>query len=347
MQRSSDFVSSSFAQVLLSYMTERDLVNDALREELLLIVDKPSLPIVRFCELLEEIYRLDSVPALGLRMGKEAKPVHFGLVGYLVLSCNNLGQALTRYRRFQSLLQSGLQSTVVSSGTHLRLQWTQPIADTVLAHEFSLAAFVSLYQSLMAEPIAPLKVGLPNPAPQDATIYEAIMGCPVEFNSEQLYVEIPAYVMSKRLSSSDPYVRNLLEQQATAMLEPNQNPSSAQSNSALTDFHEQLQQHLLNAMKDGEISAKEIANRMGFSLRSFYRKLDDNGYTFRSILADARLRIAKQYLADLSLSHLDIALLLGYSEQSSFIRAFKTWMGITPGDYRQRLVDKKMAGQVA
>ncbi|MFT6330823.1 MAG: AraC-like DNA-binding protein, partial [Bermanella sp.] len=48
---------------------------------------------------------------------------------------------------------------------------------------------------------------------------------------------------------------------------------------------------------------------------------------------DSRCRLAKRYLVDGQFTSLEIAFLLGYSEQSAFIRAFKEWMGITPGEY--------------
>lgn len=42
-------------------------------------------------------------------------------------------------------------------------------------------------------------------------------------------------------------------------------------------------------------------------------------------------------LADPALAQTDVALLLGYTEQSSFIRAFRSWTGMTPGEYRAHL----------
>lgn len=56
-----------------------------------------------------------------------------------------------------------------------------------------------------------------------------------------------------------------------------------------------------------------------------------------AVLGDVRFKLARMYLADSRLSSAEIALLLGYSEQSAFTRAFRTWSGSTPLDYRRRL----------
>ena len=51
---------------------------------------------------------------------------------------------------------------------------------------------------------------------------------------------------------------------------------------------------------------------------------------------DRRQALALGYVRDPGLSLLDIAYLLGFSEQSAFQRAFKRWTGATPGDYRRQ-----------
>ena len=47
-------------------------------------------------------------------------------------------------------------------------------------------------------------------------------------------------------------------------------------------------------------------------------------------------RQAIEYLARPDMTLLDIADQLGFSEASTFHRAFKKWTGVAPGEYRQR-----------
>ncbi len=331
MQQSHDYISSGFVEPLLDYILLRRLDAPQLEYDLRSRLEKPVLCADQFCGLLDAVYQLDPVPALGFRLGKIAKPKHYGVLGYLTLSCGNLGQALTRYRRFQNLLQTGLESWVIPEGKNIQINWTQKVANTPLAQAYSVGIFINLYQLLVGKEIAPLRVGLPFKQPPNSEIYEALIGCPIDFESDNLSVLIPMRLMAMHIASRDAHLRQLLESQAQAMV--NEHESGEES---FAIFFEQLQNQLVNTMKDGDVSAEKIAGNLGIPLRSFYRKLSDNGHSFRSVIADIRLRLAKQYLSDLKLSHSEIALLLGYSEQSSFIRAFRSWAGVTPGEYRDR-----------
>ncbi len=331
-----DYIAGTFLQPLINYLDEQKLDAPELEAEMRALVSEASLDINQFCYFLEELYKLKPAPALGIKLGLSAKPEHFGVIGHLLCSCNTLSQALIRYKRYQTVVQTALTSKVKEVKGNVEIKWTQRVANTPLAHEFSVAAFVSLYQHLIGKKLAPYSVGFPAAKPDDHAVYEAILGCPVHFEYPTLMTTIPVRFMSMRIDNSDPKLRQILEKQAMALMEPH-----APSSDEYSDFFETLQQHIWNGMQDGQFSAEEVAGKMGYSLRSFYRKLSENGHSYRSILDDARLRLAKRYLSDFSLSHTEVALLLGYSEQSSFIRAFRNWMGITPGEYREQIAEKR------
>ncbi|MGH8434936.1 MAG: helix-turn-helix domain-containing protein, partial [Pseudomonas sp.] len=69
----------------------------------------------------------------------------------------------------------------------------------------------------------------------------------------------------------------------------------------------------------------------------FYRQLAEHGLRYRWLLGDVRFKLARIYLGDPRLSSAEVALLLGYFEQSAFNRAFRAWSGSTPERYRRHL----------
>lgn len=328
-----DHIPSGFIETLQAYARERSLPAGRLLDEMSLDLESPGVGALRFCELLESLRQLDPVPALGLRLGLSAQPSQFGVVGYMVSSCGTLGQALARYHRYQGLLQAGLSSRARLQDGVLYMRWTQAVANTPLASEFSLAVFVSLCQALIGRAITPLRAGLPFARPRDSGVYQVLLGCPVDFDCDAIELAIPAHLLALPISSKDPYLLRLLEQQAQALLRQHPRAEHGEASS----FYSQVQDQIVESMKNGDVGADAVAHALGCSLRTFYRQLRAAGYSYRGLLAHTRHTLARQYLADPALAQTDVALLLGYSEQSSFIRAFRSWTGMTPGEYRMHL----------
>lgn len=329
-----DVLPAAFLEPVLSYARERELSAGDLVDSLRLALAAPSVPALDFCEYLDRLWALDPVPALGIRLGLACQPRHFGVVGYMVSACGTLGQALLRYHRYHELLQSGLVSRSSVRNGALNMAWTQAVANTPHASEYSLAAFITLCQALIGRSIKPIRAGLPFPAPNEAGVYQALLGCPVDFGCSAIELSIPAHLLALPITSKDSYLLRLLEQQAQALL--HQRPHAPDDEAGV--FFAEVQDQIVEAMKNSDASAEAVARAMGMSTRSFYRLLSRAGYSYRSLLAHTRHTLARQYLADPALAQTDVALLLGYAEQSSFIRAFRGWTGMTPGDYRQQRI---------
>lgn len=326
-------IPSSFAETLLRYMDEKALTAEELRKRLTQLSEQHRINQQTFTELLLSLSQIDPTPALGIYVGRMARPEDFGLVGYLLTACSTLGQALTRYGRFQPLVLSTLNTNVEKYRDIVSHQWDLGEVEETISAEFSVTVFITLYQTLIGKAIAPEMVAFPFAKPKHYKMYSAILGCPVYFDANKLQVDIPAKLMLMTISSSDPFLRRVFLQQAESML------TLAQENYKDSDlFVSQLQEYILEAIQDGDTRAVTVASRMNYSLRTFYRMLSQRDLNYRNVLAHMRKRLAKKYLADPRLTPTDVALLLGYSEQSAFNRAFKDWTGITPGAFRQRML---------
>jgi AraC-like DNA-binding protein len=84
----------------------------------------------------------------------------------------------------------------------------------------------------------------------------------------------------------------------------------------------------------GRPDIQVIASELGMSDRTLQRRLNDEGTNFKQLLTNARREQALLYLSDPKIDLKEVAFLLGYEEQNSFYRAFRSWEGDTPSNWR-------------
>ena len=323
------YVAASIANLLIRFLDQRQLALPALRERLTRLAQGSRMPITIWWALLDEIQQAcPDEPALGLQIGSCAQPHHVGVLGYLAMYSDTMGQALLRFSRFQPLLHNLAPSLISQHDDTIVIGWGKGESKSTLLSDDVVSAGLSGFavQLTGRSDIRPTAVYCPHPAPADVTPYERFYGCPVHFDSPVSAVHLPLWVMSLPINSQDPHLTGLLEQQAEAMLQALPVPDSLLG---------ELQRQMVAVLQDGPPEAPLVAARMGLSERSLYRALQDRGLRYKQVLNNLRYELAKDYLRDPQLSLPEIALLLGYAEQSVFSRAFREWAGESPMRWRK------------
>ena len=97
---------------------------------------------------------------------------------------------------------------------------------------------------------------------------------------------------------------------------------------------QRVEDYVRGALPSGTCSIERCAKKLGTSVRTLQSRLAESGVRFSDILERQRMELAKVYLQDDELTLDEVALRLGYSEQTSFGRAFKRWTGETPQRFR-------------
>ena len=77
-----------------------------------------------------------------------------------------------------------------------------------------------------------------------------------------------------------------------------------------------------------------IAKELGMSERTLQRRITEEGTTFRQLLNETRHELVRQYLGNASVEITEAAFLVGYEDPNSFYRAFRSWEGKTPAEWR-------------
>lgn len=81
---------------------------------------------------------------------------------------------------------------------------------------------------------------------------------------------------------------------------------------------------------------EQVAEHLDISARSVRRHLRLAGLTFHELRQQIRETFATRYLNDTRVPLTRIASMLGYSDQASFTKAYRSWTGTTPGIVRRQ-----------
>lgn len=292
-------------------------------------------------DLLEQLQAFFAVKALGLSIGQSVQLEHFGCLGYLLKSSQDLKQAFSCFERFQRLLYDGNQAQLIFTqdktlGAVASLKWqTDYGRSRLISDELFLSALVTTAKNILQDTqLKPLKVAFPHSVEAGlAPLYQRHFGCEVLFEQPNLELSFPGEYFCLPIKGSDQHLHQLMDCQAQNLLQQaphNDKPSQ--------DFALEVRKILVGALQQGEPTAEFVADKLHLSLRSLHRKLKLQDLVFRDVLKQTRMLLAEQYLQDKQMNLPEIALMLGYSEQSAFNRAFKQWFGLTPKQYQQRQI---------
>ena len=100
----------------------------------------------------------------------------------------------------------------------------------------------------------------------------------------------------------------------------------------------ELKSRLADLMARGEANADAACRALKLSRRTLQRRLKAERTSFQKVLQEVRRELAVRYLSDGRLKALEVAMLLGYSNFSSFTTAFKSWYDMPPAAYRQKIL---------
>lgn len=127
--------------------------------------------------------------------------------------------------------------------------------------------------------------------------------------------------------SSSLYADRSLLPQLTRLIDKRVEERGLQNESATVRV---LRDAIRTQLRLGRTDLDRISAVAGPSPRTLQRRLANDGTSLSLLFDEVRREFAHDLLEDARLSFTDIALLLGFSEQSSFNHAFRRWFGVSP-----------------
>ena len=83
-------------------------------------------------------------------------------------------------------------------------------------------------------------------------------------------------------------------------------------------------------------SLQDVADRLHMTTPTLHRRLREEGTSFQQLKDQCRKNAAISYLSSGEYTTQQLSELMGFSDSSTFHRAFKKWTGLTPQDYKQK-----------
>ncbi|PTX53781.1 AraC family transcriptional regulator [Litoreibacter ponti] len=207
-----------------------------------------------------------------------------------------------------------------------------------LSNEATLASAVSLSRQVCPVPFSPIEVLIQHKGPRSKAYHEAWFGCPVHFEADLDAVLISHEAMERPNILGDEGISRYLMSDLDTELTRIKTPPTVVG---------EARNAIAQALSEGTPRVADIAKGLGMSARSFHRRLSEHGLSFQSLTEETRRELAEGLLRDEQYSLAEVAFLIGFSEQSSFTRAFKRWLGTTPASYRKaELINASSPAQI-
>lgn len=267
-------------------------------------------------------------PAFALRVAECWHPSNLGALGYAWLSSRSLRTAIKRLARFSKVLGQKATCRCEESSESLRFTLDHKRGGNAAGYamaDFWLALVISMCRTNHGSTLPLESLTMRRPQPADASPWENYYACPIRFGAPEDSFTLARDVADQELPTANQEFAKTFDAILIAQL-------AALSDS---DLETRCKAYLLDQLTSGEPSEADLATAMAMSRRTLQRKLGQLGLTYKGLLERVRYDMAVRYLDDPGRTVTDITFLLGFSEQSSFTRAFKRWSGQAPTAYRE------------
>ncbi len=270
--------------------------------------------------------------ALLLRHTLESRLETMSIVGQIVHSSGSLLHSIAQLNRYARLMADvdTMQGTdrfeLRDRGGVLWIVDHLPVPDgDYLGIEASFARFISEFRRSFPDRVFATHMDVTYAPPPHAAEYPELFRIPIRFNAGRNALRIDRSWLETDFEPGKAYIFGIFTGHADALLEELRSARSVRA---------KVEAAILPELHKGSLSMDAVAAGLAMSRQTLYRRLKDEGATFAEVHDDLRQRMARDYLGARKVSVNETAYLLGFSEASSFVRAFKRWTGMSPTGFR-------------
>jgi AraC-like DNA-binding protein len=277
--------------------------------------------------LLESCSGLLHDPLFGMRLAELQGPDAFGCAATLARAAPTVRaalQSLVEYVPVSASPECEVELVTGRDVAELRWRTDTGLGDSEQVNYQGLFLFAKTLAMLAGPHFRPryatltFEIARPSLQPMQDRL-----GCKITGNSAAHAIAFPVEILDQPLTTSNKMLFSLLGGYLAQM-----------RSASRSSFVEQVESYVRRALATGNCSVNGCAAKLGTSSRTLQKRLTKMDVKFSNIVQSERIKLAKHALLHGDSTLDEIALQLGYSEQTSFGRAFKRSTGVTPQAFR-------------
>lgn len=283
-----------------------------------------------FWQVVEDVSGDEDV---GLHLGQLLPAYNGQVLEYLFLSSPTFGEGLRRAQNYQRLLSDAARTDFFIDGDEACMILDAASDEVSRLQHFNecfVQGLITFFKSITEDRFYPSRIEFEHDRSRGKDHVQDVLGCEVVFGAAENRLYFPASFLAHASPHAEPELLDLHERFASEQV----------ARLEKKDIVGQVERIVAELLDSGEVTLDAVAERLGIKSRTLRTRLTEAETSFNQVLADFRYRLARQLLATTDESIDEIVYLTGFSEPSTFYRAFKRWSGMTPIEYRKNAQGK-------
>lgn len=291
-----------------------------------------QVPFRALVGLLEYTAQELDCPDLGLRMAEYQNLHVLGPVALIARNSTSVGHALAEIVRFIGYHSDGIQLDLDCSdpqAPRLVIELRLPGPRRQMS-ELAMGVALNTLKLLCGPHAYAQAVLLEGSSPLPLARYRRYFGSEVYLGQSCNALVFTGPQLGQRIEHQDPALHRTLVQYLNSI-----------HLAGSSDLQERVRRLVLRLLPTQQCRLPLIAEQLGLHERALQRQLAERGKRFEALVEEIRRERTDSYLAESNIPMSYIAGMLGYSEQSVFNRACRRWFGMTPGERRRQLQERR------
>ena len=274
-------------------------------------------------------YELSGDPFYGLKGSEYFRPAHLGALGFSWLASSTLRTAFERLSRYARVIQERLSVELEENDDEftVTIDPHTPILRERIREDGQLSVLIRMSRIIAGPDLNQKSVTFKQKEPADTGYHYQLFRCPLEFGSQTTSMTFHRNDVDRKLTGSNDELARLNEHIVVRYL----------AHSEKEDIVNRVKAAIIDNLANGNVNETSTSEQLHMTPRNMHRRLQEEQTSFKTLLTEVRKDLAKQYIQDRSKTLTEISFLLGFSEVSSFSRAYKGWTGKPPSEARSEL----------